>query len=265
MKITYYSYNAFIIEWSDKKIAIDPGALFAYWFSFAPLIPKNKWNDITHIFVTHGDPDHYWHTDKAIKASGASIIFNESMIEQKDGKTLMLGPRSKGVTFNKVVSNFHTLSVDQTINVDGMDIRGIKTTHGPLTIKFGPFKKTEHPQKNERLGWGSLGYEISYKGKTIVNLGDTLLEADAWTCIKNPDVLMIPIGGGQADNTMDENEALEAIKIIQPKLVIPMHYDLPLLFTKHYASVDETMFRRNVEDLQIDCKILKKGQTLTIT
>lgn len=264
MKITYYSYNAFIIEWDDKKIAIDPGALFAYWFSFAPLIPKEEWNDITHIFVTHGDPDHYWYADRVMQASGAPIIFNKAMIEQKDDNALMLGPRSKGLAFDTPVSNFHTLTVDETIEVDEMKIRGIKTSHGPLTIKLGPFKKTEDPAKNERVGWGSIGFEITCNGKTIVNLGDSLLEAEEWKKIKNPDVLMIPIGGGQADNTMDEFEALEAIKIIQPKLVIPMHYDLPILFTKHYASVDEAMFKSETEKMGIDCKILKKGQSVNI-
>lgn len=62
MRITFYGYNAFLIESGDKKLAIDPGALFFYWFRFTPLIPKPKWESITHIFVTHGDPDHYWHT-----------------------------------------------------------------------------------------------------------------------------------------------------------------------------------------------------------
>jgi L-ascorbate metabolism protein UlaG (beta-lactamase superfamily) len=264
MKITHYLYNAFIIEWDDKKLAIDPGALLAYWFSFAPLIPKEEWNDITHIFVTHGDPDHYWHADRVMKASGAPIIFNKTMIQQKNAETFMLGPRSKGLAFDTPVSNFHTLSADEIIEVDEMKIRGIKTTHGPLTIKLGLFKKTEYPEKNERLGWGALGFEIICNGKTIVNLGDSLLEAKEWKKIKTPDVLMIPIGGGQADNTMDEFEALEAIKIVQPKLVIPMHYDLPVLFSKHYASVDEAMFKREVEEMDMDCKILKKGQTVVI-
>ena len=62
------------------------------------------------------------------------------------------------------------------------------------------------------------------------------------------------------DNTMDEHEALEAIKIIQPELVIPMHYDLPVLFTKHYGSVDEAMFIRETGKLGVHCKILKKGE-----
>jgi len=260
MNISYYSYNAFLIEWGDKKIAIDPGALFAYWFSFAPLIPKEEWNDITHIFVTHGDPDHYWHVDRVAKVSGAPVIFNQTMVREVDGKSLMLGPRSKGMVFDTPVSNYHTLSADKTIELEGMKIKGVKTTHGPLTVKIGPFKKTENPKENERVGWGSLGFEITCNGKSIVNLGDSLLEKEEWKKIKNPDVLMIPIGGGQADNTMDEYEALKAIKIIKPKLVIPMHYDLPILFTKHYASVDEALFIKEVEQLGAKCKILKKGE-----
>ena len=47
MKITHYLYNAFLIEWADKKIAIDPGALMFYYFKFTTLIPKSEWNDIT--------------------------------------------------------------------------------------------------------------------------------------------------------------------------------------------------------------------------
>src|SRR5210317_1531456 len=120
MKITFYSYDAFIVEWDDKKIAIDPGALFAYWFSFAPLIPKEEWKDITHIFVTHGDPDHYWHADRVAKVSGAPVIFNQTMVREVDGKSLMLGPRSKGMKFDTPVSNYHTLSVDETIELEGM-------------------------------------------------------------------------------------------------------------------------------------------------
>jgi len=264
MKITYYLYNAFIIEWDDKKIAIDPGALFAYWFSFASLIPKKEWNDITHIFVTHGDPDHYWHVDRVAKASGAPIICNKTMIKEVDGKPLMLGPRSKGMAFDTSVTNYDTLSVDEILELDGMKIKGIKATHGPLTVKVGPFKKTEDPKENKRVGWGSLGFEINYKGITIVNLGDTLLETQAWEKIKNPDVLMIPIGGKELDNTMDEYQALEAIKMIQPKLVIPMHYDLPLLFTKHYAQIDESMFNKEIEKLGAQCKILKRYESIDL-
>lgn len=265
MQITHYLYNAFIIEWDDKKIAIDPGALFAYWFSFASLIPKNEWKGITHIFITHGDPDHYWHADRVAKTSGAPIIFNKTMIQQKNGHTLMLGPRSKGLAFDTPVSNLHTLSVDETIAVDGMKITGIKTSHGPLTIKIGPIKKTEQPGSEERIGWGNIGFEINYKGKTVVNLGDTLLHTREWSKIQNPDVLMIPIGGRKVGNTMNEKDALEAVKIIKPGMVIPMHYNCPMLFSKNGNPADDINFKKEVEKLGIDCVIMKKGKTVYVS
>ena len=63
---------------------------------------------------------------------------------------------------------------------------------------------------------------------------------------------------------MDEYEALEAVEIIKPKLVIPMHYDMPILFTKHYASVDESRFKSEIMKLGADCLILKKGYSVQI-
>lgn len=264
MKITHYLYNSFIIRWDDKKLAIDPGAYFAYWFSFAPLIPKEEWSDVTHVFVTHGDPDHYWHTDRILEASGAPVIFNESMVQQNNGKALMLGPRSKGLSFDFPVTNFRTLSAGKAIYVNGMDISGITTTHGPLTMKIGPLKKTETPGAGERIGWGSLGFRISYKGKTIVNLGDTLLHSKDWEQLKGPDVLILPIGGGKIGNTMDEYDALEATKIIQPKLVIPVHYNCPMLFSKNGNPADDQLFRMETEKLGINCEILGKGQSVNI-
>ncbi len=261
MKITHYLYNAFTIEWEDKKIAIDPGALFAYYFRFTTLIPKSEWKDITHIFVTHGDPDHYWHTDRIEKASNASVICNKTMLRIVNGKQLMLGPRDKGLAFTKQMKKVHPLTTGETIEVDGMSVTGIKTTHGPLSLKIGPFKKTEYPGPNERIGWGAIGFEITYKEQTVINLGDTLLHSVEWKKIKNPDVLMLPIGGGTIYNTMDEKEALVAVKIMKPKVVIPMHYNCPILFSKHYNPADDTLFKKEIEKLGIRCEILNSGDS----
>ena len=56
MVIKHYLYNAFIIEEGGKKIAIDPGQNL-WLLKFGSLIPKSEWESITHIFITHGDPD----------------------------------------------------------------------------------------------------------------------------------------------------------------------------------------------------------------
>jgi len=264
MKITHYLYNTFLIESGDKKIAIDPGALFFYFFRLTTVIPKSEWKDITHIFVTHGDPDHYWHTDRVAEVSDAPVICNKSMVKKVNGKNLMLGPRDRGLAFTTPIEKLHTISVDETIQLDGMSITGIKTTHGPLTFKLGPFSKTLHPGPKERAGWGAIGFKIQFDGKTIVNLGDTLLHKKEWRKIKNPDVLMIPIGGRIIPNTMNEEEALQAVRIIKPKLVIPCHYNCPALFSKKFNPADDKMFKKEVEKMGIKCVIFRKGDSIGV-
>ena len=264
MKITHYLYNTFIIESGDKKIAIDPGALFFYFFRFTTVIPKSEWESITHIFVTHGDPDHYWHTDRVAEASQAPVVCNKTMVKKIEGKKLMLGPRDKGLAFTTEIKKLQTLSVDETIYLDGMSITGIKATHGPLTFKLGPFSKTVHPGPEERIGWGAIGFYIELSGKTIVNLGDTLLHEKEWKKIKKPDVLMIPIGGRTNPNTMNEEEALQVVSIMKPKLVIPCHYSDPGLFSKHFNPADDRMFKREVEKMGIECNIIKGGNELSV-
>lgn len=262
MKITHYLYNTFLIEEGDTKIAIDPGGLFLYYFRTTTLIPKSEWAGITHILITHGDPDHYWHADRVANASDAAIVCNETMVRSVDGRSLMLGPRSKGLRFNTPMNHVNVLRVNETITVNGVTITGIKTTHGKLVIKSGPISKTVVPGPNERIGWGAIGFKITLGKKTVVNLGDTLLHANEWKSIVNPDVLMVPIGGTLAHNTMGEDEALEAVGIMKPKIVIPCHYNCPGLFTRKLNSADDQYFRAEAEKRGSKCVILGKGESL---
>lgn len=264
MKITFYGYNTFLIESGNKKIAIDPGALFLYYFRLTPLIPKPIWPGVTHILVTHGDPDHYWHMDRVAKASNAKIVCNKTMVKKINGNSLMLGARSKGLAFTMPMQNLFPISVDETIQLDGMSVTGLKATHGPLTIKVGPFSKTVTPGPEERIGWGAIGYNIQIGGKTIVNLGDTLLHMDEWKTLKNPDVLMIPIGGKAIHNTMDEEEALQVVQMMRPNLVVPCHYNCPALFSRKYNPADEMMFKRKAEQAGTPCALLSTGQSMDI-
>lgn len=262
MKIRFYGYNAFIIESGDKKLAIDPGALFLYYFRLTSLIPESEWKHVTHIFVTHGDPDHHWHTDRIAEASAAPVICNRTMVKQVNGRTCMLGPRAKGLGFTASIKNVHPISVDEEIELDGMSIMGLKATHGPLLLKVGPFAKQVQPGPMERVGWGAMGFRIRLDGRTIVIIGDSLLHTKEWSTIKNPDVLMIPIGGRTSHNTMDEDEALSAVEMMRPSMVIPCHYNFPALFSKNYCPADDRMFKREVEKLGIECEILQFGQSI---
>lgn len=264
VKITHYLYNTYLIETGDKKIAIDPGGLFLYYLRLTTLIPKSEWPDITHIFITHGDPDHYWHADRVAAASGATVVCNRTMFREDSGKKLMLGPRNKGVVFNTPMENVHAITVGELLEVDSVSVTGLKATHGSLVLKLGPLSKTVTPGPDERIGWGSIGFDIRVAGKRIVNLGDTLLHADAWSTIQNPDALMIPIGGRAALNTMDEDEALEVVRMMKPALVLPCHYNCPGLFTKKYNPADDAYFKTEVEKLGSRCVILRNSDSVNI-
>ncbi len=196
--------------------------------------------------------------------SAAPVICNATMVRSIQGKNLILGPRDKGLSFTTSIKRLHTISVDETIQLDGMSITGIQATHGSLTLKLGPFSKTFHPGPEERVGWGAIGFNIQLDGKSIVNLGDTLLHEKEWSNIRNPDVLVIPIGGKTIHNTMDEDEALQAVDIMKPKLVIPCHYNCPEFFSRKYNPADAKMFQREVEKMRSRCKILDQGDSIVI-
>jgi len=265
MKITFYGYNTFLITSGNKKILIDPGGsfyLFKGWMK--SLIPQSKWADITHILVTHGDPDHYWHVDRIAEKSGAPVICNKTMVIEKNSRKLLLGPRDRGLAFTTEIKNLYTIAPFETIDVDEVKITGIKTAHGPLIFKFGPFSKTLSPGPDERIGWGAIGFEIGIDKKTIVNLGDTLIHRDEWKGINSPDVLMLPIGGGNVHNTMDENEALETVAMIKPALVIPCHYNCAGLHKKNANPANEKYFYDGVKKLGFDCALLKGNDSVEL-
>jgi L-ascorbate metabolism protein UlaG (beta-lactamase superfamily) len=80
-----------------------------------------------------------------------------------------------------------------------------------------------------------------------------------------PDVLMLPIGGlGNKTWTMDVTEALEAVKMIKPKLVIPCHYNVPFFWVKKMAKADDLAFKRGVEEIGVECRIMHDRDTIDI-
>ena len=100
---------------------------------------------------------------------------------------------------------------------------GDKVTVGDVTIELVPaynlnkFRepgKVVHPKED-----GKAGFIIGMKGLRIYHAGDT----DAIPEMKGlkPDIAMLPVSGTYV---MTPEEAAQATKMVEPKLVIPMHY-----------------------------------------
>jgi L-ascorbate metabolism protein UlaG (beta-lactamase superfamily) len=262
MRIRHYLYNAFLIESDGIKIAIDPGQNL--WFlKLRSLIPKAEWAKVTHVLVTHGDPDHYWQADRVAKAAGAPLIMGKPMIRTSGSGTKILNPRRGGVHFVHYNGEIHTIDVGETVSLDSVMIEGIRTVHGPIEYSMFGRTRRECPGPGERVGMGSIGFKIQIEDKVIVNLGDSLLQEE-WSGL-NPDVLMLPIGGlGNNTWTMDVNDALEAARIVNPKMVIPCHYNASFLWIRNAAPADDQLFKREVEKMGVECAIVNYGDSIEI-
>lgn len=263
MKLKFFSYNTFLIEHSDTRIAIDPG-LNLWIGKLDSLIPRSEWAGITHILVTHGDPDHYWHIDRVAEISKAPVVCGKALVKTRGDSTFLLGPRKRGIQYSMKFDNVYTVDVGETIEVDGVKIQGLKSVHGPLVVNFlfGLVRREFVPGPGERIGLGGIGFKFTVGERTFVNLGDTLLQKE-WEGLK-PDILMIPIGGRIAKNTMNETEALEAVQLISPKIVIPCHYNEAFLWKRNCNPTDDQFFKKQVEDMGMECKIMGYGDEIVL-
>lgn len=290
MKLKYFLYNAFLIEDDEAEIAIDPG-LNLWLFKLRSLIPKKEWKTITHVLVTHGDPDHFVYAASMAKKARATVICGEALMKD---------------LLSDNVADVRKIDVGTIVRFKNLKVEGLHAKHGPLPVKLlaglidvtnesaqgtrggkkvflGPvriFQSIEDMQvysrgtvklffgliklekENVDFARGSIGFKITIGDKSVVNLGDTVFQEE-WEGLK-PDVLMIPIGGRVVGNTMDEKEALEAVRSIGPKMVIPCHYNCDFLWKRRFNPADDEMFKREVERMGIACHIMQYGDEIVV-
>jgi L-ascorbate metabolism protein UlaG (beta-lactamase superfamily) len=87
---------------------------------------------------------------------------------------------------------------------------------------------TPRPADQARERPRNTAYLIELDDVTVCHLGDvaTPLTADQVAVVKDADVLLIPVGGRC---TIDAAQAAEVVAQVEPRLVVPMHYQSELL------------------------------------
>ena len=102
------------------------------------------------------------------------------------------------------------------------DVRVVST---PGEYEMGGVFITGAPMKNEKLrpGFRSTAFSFDFDGLRVVHLGGlgfvpSQQQIDA---LETVDVLIVPIGGGDCLNAA---QAAEVVSLIEPSIVIPMHY-----------------------------------------
>ncbi len=129
----------------------------------------------------------------------------------------------------------------------------------PVTMKVGEKKAVEGipvemvEASHHQSGYPT-GYIFEFEGKRIYHMGDTYL--DGVKPRGSLDILFIPIGGYF---TMNMEEALEALRIVKPRLAIPMHYN-----TFPQIKTDPLHFKQLAEDEGFTVRVFRYGETATV-
>lgn len=195
-ELVYFGHSAFLIKNKDGiNTLIDP------WISN----PSNKRrleeyvDNVDYILITHGHGDHIGDAEEIGKRYNAEVI---AMFEVTNYL------RSKGLE-----------------KLTGMNIGGtLKKENISFTMVEAAHSSTIHDGEKTFPGGSAAGFVISMEdGFTLYHMGDTGLFGGLKmiTELYHPDLIMIPIGGHY---TMGPREAAYAISVLNPKMIIPMHY-----------------------------------------
>ncbi len=227
MKIKYLGHSALLVEDTGFKALIDP------FLKGNPQYKEDKTDTegVTHIFVTHAHGDH-------IGDAVEIALKNEAM-----------------VIANAEISNIIKME-NPEIKTHGMHIGGrfefsfgiVKMTpavHGSSYYKDGHFYDGGNP----------CGFVIEIDDKKIYHAGDTGLTYDMKLLeVEEIDIAFLPIGGNY---TMDIIDAVRAVHFINPKYIVPMHYN-----TFGVIQADPNEFLERLPDYNV--KIIKPKETIEI-
>lgn len=165
--------------------------------------------------------DIYWYGQACFKIKGKQAT---ALIDPYD--PAMLGIKLPKDTSADMVLKTHDHADHSNLDVAGesaikilgpgeYEVKGIAVT-GVMTYHDN--------QKGAERGKNTV-YNLEVDGVNIVHLGDLgqILEEDQLEEIGSVDVLMIPVGGVY---TIDAKDAARVVAQLDPKIVIPMHYQL---------------------------------------
>ncbi len=223
-KFTWYGHAALGLETGGYHVLVDP---FFLGNPAAPVTPDKV--DADFILVSHGHGDHVGDAVEIAKRTGAPII-----------------------------SNFEIAAWAET--------KGVKKTHGQhlgggYKHPFGYLKLTLALHGSElpdgHNGGNPCGFLLTTSdGKKIYMAQDTGLFSDMKLIGEEGiDLATLPIG----DNyTMGPDDALRAVEFIQPKVVVPIHYN-----TFDLIKQDADAWAKHVEaETKTKVKVLKPGESI---
>lgn len=190
LELKWYGHSCFEIRSSQTTLLIDP------FLNDNPLSPvKADAVSPDYILITHGHSDHVGDTIEIAQRTGATVISNFEI---------------HNWLVSKGVEKVHPLHIGGGFNFPWGRAKLTIAHHGS-SLPDGSY------------GGNPAGLLLTIEGKKIYHAGDTGLFYDMKLIgDEGLELAILPVG----DNfTMGPEDALKAVKLLNPKKVIPMHYD----------------------------------------
>jgi L-ascorbate metabolism protein UlaG (beta-lactamase superfamily) len=225
MDIRYLGHSAFEITEGDTTVLVDP---FITGNPKAVTSAEDHAPDV--ILLTHGHVDHYGDTIDIATRSGATVVAIVEVANEITGKG---------------VESVRDPNLGGTVKFDWGWVKLVPAWHTGTT----PDGTVHTP----------AGLLIEIGGKLVYHLGDTCLFSDLKLIAQRGtpvDVAIVPIGGHY---TMDRIDAVRAVEFVDPRTVIPCHYN-----TFPPIETDAKQFKQDVEaGGGAKVAILAPGETYT--
>jgi L-ascorbate metabolism protein UlaG (beta-lactamase superfamily) len=194
--LQWLGHSALLAECDGKKVLIDP---FLTGNPKAAVKAGNVSADL--ILISHGHGDHVGDAVAIAKRTGATVVSNYEI-------GLWLQQPLQGLAESKV---------------QGLQHGGSFLFDGSIRVKLTlAFHGSVLPDGSN--GGNPCGFVVTFPdGTRIYDAADTALFGDmALIGEEGIDLALLPIGDYY---TMGPDDAVRAVKLIQPRLVLPIHYN----------------------------------------
>jgi len=241
MKLTFLGHSAIAVRDGAREVVIDP---FLTGNPTAAVAPEAL--SPTVIVITHAHADHVGDALAIADRCGATIVSSVEIVNH-----LQKG-RSSGAA-GTASSQEGGEAVFVGANVGGR----VRLPVGSL--RFTPAWHSSGFADGS-YGGMPMGVVLEMGGKRVYHAGDTGLFGDMALIGRHGlDVALVPIGGHY---TMDPEEAVEAVRLLRPKHVVPIHYG-----TFELIAQDPAVFRDAVAALGDEAggarvRVLAPGEAL---
>lgn len=227
MKLTFLGHSAVLVESSLGRVIFDP---FLTDNPVATVDPATI--DVDAVLITHGHGDHVGDAEAIARSSDALLVSTFEVATYFGNKGLQTHPMHIG-------------------GAHQFDFGWVKLVHA----EHG----TGYVDGEQIIYMGDpAGMLYRADGTTILHAGDTGLFGDMRLIGDRHeiDVALVPIG----DNfTMGPDDALAAVEFLQPKVVIPVHYN-----TFELIAQDGEAFAEAVRKTGRRCHVLAPNESVEV-